>query len=95
MAELPPDLTRLGDALDASLRRALERRRARLRVLQRSVVAAAAGALALAAFAPAPLSTAEREQTASLVGDEVRTLVTDAATLEATSPRPASALPPF
>jgi hypothetical protein len=91
MVPLPGDLDRLGDELDASLRRALARRRARRRVLQRSLAAAAAGALALATFAPTPLSTSERGGSSGAV----RTLVTDAATLGTTTARPAAALPPF
>jgi hypothetical protein len=59
MAELPPDLARLGDDLVRAARRATARRRR----TRRLAVATAAGALALAALTPAALDPAQRAVT--------------------------------
>jgi hypothetical protein len=57
MADLPPDLARLGDDLVAATTRAAERRERRRRV----AVAVAVGALAFAALTPAGLGPAQRQ----------------------------------
>ena len=59
MADLPPDLARLGDDLARAARRASERRERRRRV----ALAASVGALAFAALTPAALGPAQRELT--------------------------------
>jgi hypothetical protein len=57
MADLPPDLARLGDDLLGAARRTTARRERRRRV----TLAAAIGALAFAALTPAALDPAQRE----------------------------------
>src|SRR5918992_5634776 len=57
MADLPPDLARLGDDLLGATRRTTARRERRRRV----TLAATIGALAFAALTPAALDPAQRE----------------------------------
>jgi hypothetical protein len=57
MAELPPDLVRLGDELFSATRRSTARRERR----RRFTVATAAAAVAFAALTPAALGPAQRE----------------------------------
>ena len=57
MAELPPDLVRLGDELFSATRRSTARRERR----RRFIVATAAGVVAFAALTPAALGPAQRE----------------------------------
>jgi hypothetical protein len=59
MADLPPDLARLGDQLVAAAGRTTRRRVRR----RRFAVAVAAGALAFAALTPAGLGPAQRDLT--------------------------------
>jgi hypothetical protein len=59
MAELPPDLARLGDDLVGAARRTAARRRR----TRRFAVATATGALAFAALTPATLDPAHRAVT--------------------------------
>ena len=59
MAELPPDLARLGDQLVAAAARTARRRERR----RRFTVAVTGGALAFAALTPAGLGPAQRELT--------------------------------
>jgi hypothetical protein len=56
MADLPPDLARLGDELTGAARRAAARRERRRRI----AVAAAVGAAAFVALTPAALDPAQR-----------------------------------
>jgi hypothetical protein len=59
MADLPPDLARLGDDLARAAGRTAARRERRRRV----ALAASVGALAFAALTPAALGPAQRELT--------------------------------
>ena len=68
MAELPPDLARLGDDLvNAARRRAVGRGRRR-----RFTLAAAVGAMAFAVLTPGALGPAQRELT--FAGETVRSV---------------------
>jgi hypothetical protein len=62
MAELPPDLDALGDALTRATTHAAARRRHRLDVRRRLVACVAAGVLVFAAMAPGRLGSADRAQ---------------------------------
>jgi hypothetical protein len=64
MADLPPDLGRLGDDLFAAAHRAAARRERR----RRAALAVSVGALAFAALTPAALGPAQREITFAATG---------------------------
>jgi hypothetical protein len=60
MAELPPDLEALGDALTRAAARTAAVRRRRVEVRRRLAACVVAGTLVFAAMTPSQLSTAEK-----------------------------------
>jgi hypothetical protein len=64
MTGLPPDLARLGDELNASVERAVRRRRARRELLRRILPAGLVGAMTVVAVTPDALGPSQRQMRA-------------------------------